>query len=145
MHRQLIIVLGLIERGGRLLITRRFDPDHPHWHQRWEIPGGKINPGETPLDALHREIYEETRLTVHSPNLLGVHTHHWNTPTGVQQTFMVVYHCQANPGEVVLSPDENDAYLWEYVEQIVLRPDVLDGTVTMLQALCREKVVINQT
>lgn len=140
MHRQLIIVLGLIERDGKLLITRRLDPEHPQWHQRWEIPGGKIDPEETPLDALHREIYEETRLTIHSPQLLGVHTHHWYTPAGVQQTFMIVYHCHANPGKVVLSPDENDAYAWDDVEQIILNPNMLDGTSAMLQTLCGEAV-----
>lgn len=140
-HRQLIIVLGLIERDDKLLITRRFDPEHPHWHHRWEIPGGKINPGETPLDALHREIYEETRLTVHSPELLGVYTHHWNTPTGVQQTFMIVYHCQANPGEVVLSPEENDDFSWKYREEIVDHPNLLDGTTNLLNEFCGSRRV----
>ena len=140
-HRQLIIVLGLIERDDKLLITRRFDPEHPQWHHRWEIPGGKINPGETPLDALHREIYEETRLTIHSPELLGVYTHHWNTPTGVQQTFMVTYQCQANPGEVVLSPDENDDFSWKYPEEIADHTNFLDGTTELLNDFCASRRV----
>lgn len=136
MHQQLTIVLGLIEREGKFLITRRFDPDYPQWHEHWEIPGGKIKAGETPLDALHREIYEETRLTVCSAHLLGVHTHHWNTPKGIQQTFMIVYHCEVHPGEVILCPEENDAYAWESIEQIISRHDLLEGTTTMLQNLC---------
>lgn len=132
-HRQLIIVLGLIEREGKLLIMRRVDPNRPYWHHCWEIPGGKIDPGETPLHALHREIVEETGLTIHSQQLLGVHTHHWNTPGGVQQTFMIVYHCQPQPGEVVLNPEENDAYSWETVEEIIAKPKILDGTEAMLR------------
>lgn len=144
MHRQLTIVIGLIERDEKFLITRRYDPDFPDWHHRWEIPGGKIKPGEKPLDALHREILEETALTISSPKLLGVHTHHWNTPTGVQQTFLIVYHCQANPGEVILCPDENDAYEWEHVEQILQKPNLLDGTIELLETLFLKKSILFQ-
>lgn len=135
MHSQLTVVLGLVERDHKILIARRFDPEHPQWHHRWEIPGGKIKPGETPLKALHREIYEETQLTIISASLLGIHTHHWHTPKGVQQTFMLVYHCATDRGEVVLSPDENDAFAWEPVDQIILNPDMLEGTAAMLQSL----------
>ena len=135
MHRQLTVSIGLLEREGKFLITRRFDPDHPNWHHKWEIPGGKIHAGETPLDALHREIFEETALTFHSPHLLGIHTHHWNTPAGIQQTFLIVYHCQAHPGEVILSPEENDAFSWESPEAILLLPNLLDGTVELLEEL----------
>lgn len=135
MHRQLTIVLGLIEKDGKYLITRRVDPDHPQWHQKWEIPGGKINPGETPLQALHREMHEETQLTIHSPHLIGVHTHHWNTPSGVQQTFMLVYHCQTKDDEVVLCPEENDAFSWSTVEQMLQLENLLEGTVDMLNSI----------
>jgi mutator protein MutT len=51
------VVAALIQQGGRLLICqRRRDDSFP---LKWEFPGGKIKPGETPAQALARELSEE--------------------------------------------------------------------------------------
>ena len=52
----------LIDPQGRVLITRRA----PQSHQGglWEFPGGKVEPGETIVDALARELKEELGVTV---------------------------------------------------------------------------------
>lgn len=44
-------------RDGRLLAARRTSP--PEAAGRWELPGGKVEPGESPAAALVREIAEE--------------------------------------------------------------------------------------
>lgn len=134
-HHQLTVAVGLIERDNKILIVRRHDPEHAEWHHRWEFPGGKIELHETPADALRREIKEETGLTIHSERLLGVSTHHWNTSKGIQQTFILLYHCHSFVGDVHLNDNENDDYLWESREAIVLRSDLLDGNVKMFQQL----------
>jgi len=51
------VVAAVIERDGRILITRR--PEGSHLAGLWEFPGGKRRPGETPEEALRREIIEE--------------------------------------------------------------------------------------
>lgn len=51
------VVAAVIERAGRILICRRTDKQaHP---LKWEFPGGKVEPGETPAQALARELEEE--------------------------------------------------------------------------------------
>lgn len=134
-YHQLIVAVALIERDNKILIVRRHDPEHAQWHHKWEFPGGKIELHETPMDALRREIKEETDLTIGSERLLGVHTHHWNTPKGIQQTFILLHHCKAITGEVRLNEKENDAYMWEKPEAIVLRSNLLDGNAKMFQEL----------
>jgi A/G-specific adenine glycosylase len=50
-------VLGVIRQNNRILIQKR--PCQGLMADLWEFPGGKIKPGETPVQALHREIKEE--------------------------------------------------------------------------------------
>jgi 8-oxo-dGTP diphosphatase len=56
------VVAAVIERQGRLLICqrRREDP----FPLQWEFPGGKVEPGELPEEALKRELREELGVTL---------------------------------------------------------------------------------
>lgn len=50
------VVAAIICDGDKIFVTQRGYGD---WKDYWEFPGGKIEPGETPEEALHREIREE--------------------------------------------------------------------------------------
>ncbi len=52
-----VVVGGALLHEGRLLAARRSAP--PELAGRWELPGGKVEPGETPDQALVRELREE--------------------------------------------------------------------------------------
>ena len=52
-----VVVAGILQRGGTVLICRR-RADQPH-ALKWEFPGGKVEPGESPVAALQRELREE--------------------------------------------------------------------------------------
>jgi 8-oxo-dGTP diphosphatase len=51
------VVAAVIERDGRLLVCQR--TKHQTMPLKWEFPGGKIEEGEQPRDALRRELDEE--------------------------------------------------------------------------------------
>jgi 8-oxo-dGTP diphosphatase len=53
----------LIDRNGALLMQHR-DEHAPISPNQWGLPGGRIEPGETPIVAAHRELLEETGLVV---------------------------------------------------------------------------------
>lgn len=55
-------VVDSLSNPSRLLAARRSAP--PHLAGRWELPGGKVEPGEGAVAALHRELAEELGVTV---------------------------------------------------------------------------------
>ena len=69
------VVAAVIEVDGRVLCMQRGESRFPYTSHRWEFPGGKIEPDETPEQALHRELIEEMDLDVEVHELLASVTH----------------------------------------------------------------------
>lgn len=73
----------------------------------WELPGGRMEFGETAEETLKREIMEETGLIVSPIKLLDT----WNLIKVDRQITGIIYLCSIEEGVVKLS-DEHDAYKW---------------------------------
>ena len=63
-----LTVLCLVHRGDLLLLQNRVKKD---W-QGWTMPGGHVEPGESIVDSVIREMKEETGLTIRNPKLCGI-------------------------------------------------------------------------
>lgn len=63
-----LTVLCLIEQAGRILLQNRTKAD---W-RGYALPGGHVEPGESFVDAVIREMKEETGLEIQNPQLVGV-------------------------------------------------------------------------
>ncbi|TMV07177.1 NUDIX hydrolase [Ruegeria sediminis] len=59
-------VYALLPRGKSLLLTCQTEPGPD-----LQLPGGGIDPGESPVSALHREVYEETGWMIAAPRRIG--------------------------------------------------------------------------
>jgi len=73
------VVCALIERQGRLLVAKR--APGKAMAGMWEFPGGKIQHGEMPEDAIVREIREELGCGIRPTRLLAAHTHDYSDLT----------------------------------------------------------------
>ena len=68
MEKVIITNMCMLRDGTRVLVQDRIDPDWPGL----TFPGGHVEQGESLTDAVIREVYEETGLTITSPRLCGV-------------------------------------------------------------------------
>lgn len=77
-RRQRIAAYAVLRRGDDVLLTRM--SGRTRIAGRWTLPGGGIDHGEDPREALKREVYEETGLRIQTGHLADVHSTHFVGP-----------------------------------------------------------------
>ena len=85
-RRRLRVAAAVVWDGDRLLLTQR-PPGGAHALQ-WELPGGKIEPGESPEQALTRELREELGVAARALAVLEVARHEYPDGLAVEVTFI---------------------------------------------------------
>jgi len=96
LRKSVTVVSACIMRPGghEILLSMRRAPGVPGLHEKWELPGGKIEFGETPEQAIVREIQEELGITVKPTRLLPyLHTNVWEYEHAVQHVVLSCYEC----------------------------------------------------
>ena len=82
------VVAALIEKDGKLLICQR--TRHQTMPLKWEFPGGKIEDGEQPRDALRRELEEELGIVATIGNEITRIQHEYPNGGMVELRFYIV-------------------------------------------------------
>ena len=103
------VVAAAIRRGGLVFATQRGYGDQK---DGWEFPGGKIEPGETPQQALVREIREELDTEIRVGSLLG--RVEYDYPSF--HLSMDCFWCEILSGDLALR--EHEAARWVSAEQL---------------------------
>ena len=78
---------GLIIQNNKVLIGLRSKSDNGGG--LWEFPGGKVELGEDPIDALHRELKEELNIEISHPQVYAVGHHCYPE----KEVILMVYEC----------------------------------------------------
>jgi mutator protein MutT len=100
-------VQAWIERDGAYLVLKR---NEEPFAGEWDLPGGFVEMGESPAEAVVREVAEETGLTVAPIELFGAFASPYGT-TG-RHTVDIGYRCRIEGGEFELDTDEKSDSAW---------------------------------
>lgn len=107
------VVSLLIERKGTVLLGRR-NRNKDHAPGAWESISGRVEPGETLLEAARREAMEETGLVVDVLRQIDSFT--FERGANREPTAGATIHCLVSEGRERLS-DEHDEFAWVTLEQ----------------------------
>jgi 8-oxo-dGTP pyrophosphatase MutT (NUDIX family) len=93
----------VFDAEGRILLGQRSD------NGRWALVGGIVDPGESPADAVVREVFEETAVVVEPIRVTGVyHSPVITYPNGGRSQYVVIaFACRHVSGEPRVNDDES--------------------------------------
>ena len=135
MARSVIVVAGVLEREGRFLIGQRMEGDRHAL--KWEFPGGKVEPGETPKDALKRELREELGIEAR----IGPEIARYEQVVSGRPPLILLFHrVESFEGEP--EPRTFQRIAWERPEALP-GYDFLDGDLDIIRRLARGRLPLS--
>jgi 8-oxo-dGTP diphosphatase len=129
-----LVAAGVLIERGRVLLSQR--KAGAHLEGAWELPGGKVEAGEDPRDALRRELREELGIDTTVGEILDVTFHRYSPDKPMLLLFFHAARTASSPAPEVL-----DVAAFEWADETGLDParfppaDV--GVLVKLRALLR--------
>jgi 8-oxo-dGTP pyrophosphatase MutT (NUDIX family) len=109
-------VTAVAVHDGRLLVIHKVD------NNRWALPGGAVDPGESSAEAVVRETLEETGIEIEVVGLVGVYTHPRHVMRyddgEVRQQFSLCFRARALGGRLRSQPSETKEARWVATDEL---------------------------
>lgn len=120
-------VTGVVIKDGKVLLARH---TYGNGNGKLIIPGGYVNVGETPQDALKREYMEEVHIVIEPVNIVGIrfNMHDW----------YIAFRAEYISGEACSDHNENSEVMWMEIEEALKREDVPELTKKLIQSALSE-------
>lgn len=120
-------VTGVVIRDGKVLLARH---TYGNGNGKLIIPGGYVNVGETPQDALKREYMEEVHIVIEPVSIVGIrfNMHDW----------YIAFRAEYISGEAQSDHNENSEVMWMEIEEALNREDVPELTKKLIQSALSE-------
>ncbi len=121
-------VTGVVIKDNKVLLAR-----HTYGSGKglYIVPGGYVEFGEMPQDAVKREIFEETKIVAEPKNIIGIRFN--------DKDWYVAFSAKYVSGEATSDKDENDAVVWMDIPEALEREDVPGLTKTLIQCALKEE------
>jgi len=119
-------VTGVVIHQGKVLLARH---TYGGGAGKLIIPGGYVNRGETPQQAIKREFLEETGICVEPRDIIGIRFN--------MRDWYIAFRAAYVSGEATSDQDENSEVLWLDVEAALAREDVPDLTKKLIASAAK--------
>ena len=121
-------VTGIVIKDGKVLLAR-----HTYGSGKGMliVPGGYVEYGETPQDAVKREFLEETGVVVEPKKIIGIRFN--------SQDWYIAFSAEYVSGQATSDYDENDEVVWMDVNEALQREDVPDLTKQLIRCALKEE------
>lgn len=106
-----VVTAGIIKKGNKILIAKRKEG---HLANKWEFPGGKLEPNETPEQCLKRELTEEFGIETKIGKLLATSIHEY----AHIKIKLMAYEVDYISGEFILN--DHKAIKWLSKEDLII-------------------------
>lgn len=127
------VVAAIIVQNGRILVCQR--TRHQTMPLKWEFPGGKIEEGEQPVQALQRELQEELGIDAEIGEEISRICHQYPTGARVELRFFVVRNYRGELQNVIFHD-------MQWAERTQLPTfDFLEADLTLVKALSEGKLL----
>lgn len=115
-------VTGVVIKDGKVLLVRH---TYGAGKNMLVVPGGYVDFGEAPEDAVKREYLEEIKIVVEPKEIIGIrfNMHDW----------YIAFRAEYVSGEAITDGDENSEVIWLDVEEALCRDDVANLTKELIK------------
>lgn len=122
-------VTAVVIRDGKVLLARH---TYGSGNGKLIIPGGYVNAGETPQQALKREYMEETNICIEPKEIIGIrfNMHDW----------YIVFRADYISGAEKSDGDENSEVIWLDAAEALNREDVAGLTKTLIETALKDNI-----
>lgn len=125
-------IVDCLERPSRFLAAQRAYP--PALEGKWELPGGKVEPGEDPATACVRELAEELGIDVRLGQIVTNNGADWQIPVGQMRVWLAETSETPRPG--------SDHLALSWVEaDTAMDLDWLEGDIPLARHLCTHVLI----
>lgn len=126
-HNMLLVTCAIIEHKEKVLVVQR-NP-HQKFANKWEFPGGKLEPGETYSECIKREISEELAVEIEIIEQLDQHP-----ILGIG--ILIPFRCFIKEGEITLL--EHQDMQWLLPEE-VLKVDLSEADISLANSYAHQR------
>lgn len=114
-------------------MNKRFEPECKDAHLKWELPGGKVEFGESIEESLKREILEETGVEVLVKKMVPFsQTIYWKYDWGIQQTLLFCYECKFVKQKKTKKDHKVERFEWVALD-IIRKRKILPGGLEFIE------------